>query len=118
MRVATLTTWNENGVGTSQQGSEDWIPASAGMTIGIGDGQPQGLLLRWVCWGLYSQQSFMSVATDTTNHENGHRFLRRRLSYGNVRGWIPAFAGMTVAVCIERVSNKSAESVRGELVEP
>ena len=35
-----------------------------------GDGQPQGLPLRQVRLGLFSYQSPMSVATDTTNHEN------------------------------------------------
>ena len=35
MSVAADTTWNEKGVGMSQQGSEDWIPASAGMTGGV-----------------------------------------------------------------------------------
>ena len=38
MRVATLTTWTENGVGLSvvkrlMAGARGWIPAFAGMTV-------------------------------------------------------------------------------------
>ena len=43
----------------------DWIPAFAGMTVwwrGIGDGQPQGLPLRWVGRGL-----FWELYTKVTN---------------------------------------------------
>ncbi len=73
-----------------------WIPAYTGMTIwgtgmtawdgigdgndgwwgGIGEGQPQGLPLRQVGRGLISEESFMSVVTDTTNHDNGNRAIR------------------------------------------
>ena len=34
MRVATLTTWNEKEASSDR--IEDWIPASAGMTVGGG----------------------------------------------------------------------------------
>ena len=37
---------------------------------GIGDGQPQGLPLRWAGRGLFSEESFMLVVADTTWNEN------------------------------------------------
>ena len=62
--------------------------------VRTGGGQPQGLPLQRVCRGLFSYQSFMSVVTDTTNHENGGWSRRSRVA--EVGGWIPAYAGMTV----------------------
>ena len=51
----------------------------AGMTGwwgGIGDGQPQGLPVRWAGRGLFSEESFMSAAAGTTKHESGSRAIR------------------------------------------
>ena len=53
--------------------------AYAGMTVwwgGIGDGQPQGLPVRWAGRGVFSEESFMSAAADTTKHESGSRAIR------------------------------------------
>ena len=47
----------------SRHGAGDWIPASAGMTVRV-------------CGVLFSEESLMSVVTDTTNHENGGRAIR------------------------------------------
>ena len=66
--------------------------------MGVEDGQPQGLPLRRGSQGLFSQQSLMSVTTDTTNHENevGGCVLARHMA----AAWIPAYAGMTVGVVL------------------
>ena len=54
-----------------------------------GSGQPQGLPLQWACRGLFSYQSFMSVVTDTTNHENGGKGDSRIAPTG---GWPGVFS--------------------------
>ena len=63
-------------------GSEDWIPASAGMTV-------WGVLRR-----LFSWESLMSAVTDTRNHESGVGLVV--LAWYKAGAWIPAYAGMTV----------------------
>ena len=60
------------------------------------DGQPQGLPLRQVCRGVFSEESLMSVVTDTTNHKNEVGVVV--LGWQTTRAWIPAYAGMTVGV--------------------
>ena len=55
-------------------GPEDWIPASAGMTVGVVLVVRGGFETRPYengCMRLFSEESFMSVVTGTTNHENG-----------------------------------------------
>ena len=48
--------------------------------------------------GLFSEESLMSVATDTTKHEKDDGLsIAARLAAG-AGNWIPAFAGMTIAV--------------------
>ena len=48
----------------------------------------------WGWLGLFSEESLMSVVTDTTNHENG--VGGAVLAWQMAGAWIPAYAGMTV----------------------
>ena len=47
----------------------------------------------------------MSVATDTTNHENGVGVVV--LGWQTTRAWIPTYAGMTVGVVGRLFSEES-----------
>ena len=69
MRVDTLTTWNEN--------------VSESPLLEVGQ-------------GLFSEESLMSVATDTTRHEKDGGFSTAPRLVAGAGEWIPAFAGMTI----------------------
>ena len=61
MSIVTDTTNHKNEVGVvvlGWQTTRGWIPAYAGMTVGV-------------VGRLFSEESLMSIVTDTTNHENG-----------------------------------------------
>ena len=77
MSAVTCTTYHENevcGVVLTWQMAGAWIPAYAGMTVGMAlvvraGFKPAPTSAGWP--GPFSYQSLMSVVTDTTNHENG-----------------------------------------------
>ena len=48
--------------------------------------------------GLFSEESHMSVATDTTKHEEDDGLSVAARLIAGAGNWIPAFAGMTIAV--------------------
>ena len=91
MRVGTLTTWNENGCGR-EAGNHKGCPYNGFvgvyfrsnrtcrlsptppiMKMGAEQrtGNHKGCPYEWFAGRLFSEESFMSVVTDTTNHENG-----------------------------------------------
>ena len=61
---------------------ENWIPAYAGMTVEV-----VGRLL--------SEESIMSVVTDTTNHESGSRAIRESPLREVDRGYFQSNAAVT-----------------------
>ena len=88
MRVATLTTWNENGCGTEE-------------------GQPQGLPLQegWQ-WSIFVAMTGLGALLNDRFGDivglqvlgvlvDGFGCFRRPSVGGKDVGWIPAFAGMT-----------------------
>ena len=67
MRVASLTTWNENGNRAIRESP-----------------------LREVGRGLFSEESLMSVATDTTKHEKDDGLSVAPRLIAGAGNWIPA----------------------------